>query len=568
MPATEPDRSEPLTLKEKVRRLPEKPGVYLMKDRLGRIIYVGKAKSLKKRVSSYFQPSRPLSTLHPKIRALIDLITDFDTIEVKSEPEALLLEGRLIKQWKPRYNTDFTDDKRFLLVRVDLRETLPRFRLTRFKKDDTSRYFGPFAHSGLLRKTLAQMRRQYGILLGDANPQLLADGRWQLYDDVRQEIYGFPNEVTIEQYKNRVEDACGFLEGKSREWLETLRAEMSAAAEKQEFEKAAELRDVVIALEKTLAKTRRFEREQPILTADLPAVNALREALAMENPPAHMECFDISHISGTFVVASMVHFAQGRPDKNNYRRFQIKSFVGNDDFRAMEEVVGRRYRRLNEEGKPFPDLVVIDGGRGQIGAALKAFLSAGLTPPPMIGLAKKHETIIFPDERPPLNLPLNHPGLQLLQRLRDEAHRFANTYNAKLRSKKIRESILDDFVGLGGVRRAALMERFGDIDRLRAASEEQIREVAGFGPKLAAELYQFLHRAESAGSETAGATELHDSEETLEMVAEPSVALPPERSALLSAGPIEPEISIEDALPPEDESEDDNGNPKATKPDV
>ena len=157
MPANEPDNGEPLTLKEKVRRLPEKPGVYLMKDRLGRIIYVGKAKSLKKRVSSYFQPSRPLSTLQPKIRALIDLITDFDTIEVKSEPEALLLEGRLIKQWKPKYNTDFTDDKRFLLVRVDQHEALPRFRLTRFKKDDNSRYFGPFAHSGLLRKTLGPL---------------------------------------------------------------------------------------------------------------------------------------------------------------------------------------------------------------------------------------------------------------------------------------------------------------------------------------------------------------------------------------------------------------------------
>jgi excinuclease ABC subunit C len=207
-----------------------------------------------------------------------------------------------------------------------------------------------------------------------------------------------------------------------------------------------------------------------------------------------MECFDISHISGTFVVASMVHFAHGRPDKNNYRRFQIKSFVGNDDFRAMEEVVGRRYRRLAEEQKPFPDLVVIDGGRGQVGAALKAFVALDLTPPAIIGLAKQHETIIFADARAPLNLPLNHPGLNLLQRLRDEAHRFANTYNANLRSKKIRESVLDDFAGLGEVRRRALMERFGDIDRLRAASLEQIREVEGFGPKLAAELHAFLHR--------------------------------------------------------------------------
>lgn len=375
MPAT-----APVNLKEKVRQLPDKPGVYLMKDRLGRILYVGKARSLKKRVSSYFQQGRARTVMQPKIRALIPLIHDFDTIEVKSEPEALLLEGKLIKQWRPRYNTDFTDDKRFLLVRVDLREELPRFRLTRLKKDDGSRYFGPFAHSGLLRKTLAQMRRQFGILLGDGTPHKLADGTWQLYDDVRQEIYGGMLHVTPEAYRRRVDDACAFLEGKSREWLETLRAEMAEAATKQLFEKAAELRDVIFALEETLAKTRRFERIDPTRpNVDEEALRALGEALARP-PPRTIECFDISHISGTFVVASMVHFANGRPDKDNYRRFQIKSFIGNDDFRAMEEVVGRRYRRLAEEGRSFPDLVVIDGGRGQIGAAIKAFVAADLTP--------------------------------------------------------------------------------------------------------------------------------------------------------------------------------------------
>jgi excinuclease ABC subunit C len=538
MPVTPPDNDPPLGVKEKVRRLPDKPGVYLMKDRLGRIIYVGKAKSLKKRVSSYFIPSRAM-TLHPKIRALIDMIEDFDTIEVKSEPEALLLEGRLIKQWKPKYNTDFTDDKRFLLVRVDPHEELPRFRLTRIKKDDRSRYFGPFAHSGLLRKTLAQMRRQYGILLGDAAPQKLPDGRWQMYDDVRQELYGFPNEVSPEQYRRRVDDACAFLEGKSREWLETLTLEMQKAAEKQEFEKAAELRDVVFALQKTLAKTRRFEREQPMIQGDTEALEALRAALALPAAPARMECFDISHISGTFVVASMVHFANGRPDKNNYRRFQIKTFIGNDDFRAMEEVVGRRYRRLHEEQKAFPDLVVIDGGRGQIAAALKAFVALGLTPPALIGLAKKHETIIFPDERAPLNLSLNHPGLQLLQRLRDEAHRFANTYNADLRSRKIRESVLDDFPGLGDVRRGALMAHFGGIDKLRAATEDEIAEVDGFGPKMAAELHAFLRRGGSGASgagessaetdDTKGAGE----KQTLALPAlpPPPLSLPPPASA-------------------------------------
>jgi len=489
-----------VTLKEKVRRLPDKPGVYLMKDRLGRILYVGKARSLRQRVSSYFQRGRAAAVAQPKIRALIDLIADVETIEVKSEPEALLLEGKLIKQWRPRYNTDFTDDKRFLLVRVDPGEELPRFRLTRLKKEDRSRYFGPFAHSGLLRRTLAQMRRRFGILLADATPQKRPDGTWQLYDDVREEIYGTDNIVTGADYRQRVDEACTFLEGKSREWLATLRAEMTAAAAKQEFEKAAGLRDVVYALEETLRRTRRFERLDPTRPGrDAGALPALQAALQLAAPPRTMECFDISHISGTFVVASMVRFTDGRPDKDNYRRFQIKSFVGNDDFRAMEEVVGRRYRRLANEKKPMPDLVVIDGGRGQIGAALKAFVALDLTPPALIGLAKQHETILFPDDRPPLNLPTSHPGLNLLQRLRDEAHRFANTYNADLRSRKIRESVLDDLPGIGAVRRAALLAHFGGITRLHAASVQDLTAVPGIGPKMAAELHAFLH---APGAET------------------------------------------------------------------
>jgi len=492
MPAAELDNGVPPTLKEKVRRLPDRPGVYLMKDRIGTIIYVGKAKALKRRVSSYFQPSRSF-TLHPKIRALVEMIADFDAIVVKSEPEAILLEGKLIKQWKPRYNTDFTDDKRFLLVRVDPREELPRFRLVRIRKDDRSRYFGPFAHSGPLRKALSQMRRQFGILLADGTPHQLPDGSWQLYDDVRAEIYGFPNSVATAEYRERVERACEFLEGKSREWLGSLRAEMVSASGRREFEKAAGLRDIVLALEKTLEKPRHFERTDPTaLTAGRQALASLQEALALPREPATIECFDISHISGTFVVASMVRFSDGRPDRDSYRRFRIRGFMGNDDFRAMEEVVGRRYRRLREEGRAFPDLVVIDGGRGQVGAALKAFIALDLDPPPIIGLAKREETIVFPDGRPDLAIPLDHPGLRLLQRLRDEAHRFANTFNADLRSKKIRESLLDDYPGLGPVRRAALMGRFASMDRLLRASAEEISGVPGFGPRLAAGLHAFL----------------------------------------------------------------------------
>jgi excinuclease ABC subunit C len=489
MPAVTPSEF----LKSKVRDLPDRPGVYLMKDRLGRIIYVGKAKSLKKRVSSYFQPGRARALRHqPKIRTLIEMITDFDIVEVRSEPEALLLEGKLLKQWRPKYNTDFIDDKRFLLVRLDLDAELPRFVLTRFKKDTRSRYFGPFAHSGLLRKTLATMRKKFGILLADTTPRQISPGTWQLYDDVRAELYGWPNVVTAEEYRPRVAQACEFLDGKSREWLAALREEMMTRAARQEFEKAAELRDVVLALERTLARTRKFTRDFTQARPDEDALQQLQEALGLAAPPAHMECFDISHISGTFVVASMVHFAAGRPDKDQYRRFQIKSFIGNDDFKAMEEVVARRYRRLIAEQKPFPDLVVIDGGRGQVAAALKAFVGLDCMPPPMIGLAKKLETIIFPDQRAPLNLPLGHPGLNLLQRLRDEAHRFANTYNADLRSRKIKESILDDFPGLGEKRKAALLAHFGSLEKLRAASAEQIAAAPGFGPKFAAQLRVFL----------------------------------------------------------------------------
>ncbi len=481
-------------LKEKVRRLPHRPGVYLMKDRLARIIYVGKAKDLKKRVSSYFQPSRRFTTQQPKIAVMVDLIYGFDIIEVKSEAEALLLEGKLIKQWKPKYNTDFTDDKRFLLVRVDRQNEMPRFRLTRFRKEDASTYYGPFAHSGLLRKTLSQMRLRFGVLLGDARPVRQPDGSWYLYDDVRKEIYGHLNHISSEQYRQRVEEACVFLDGKSRQWLVELKAEMMAAAEKRQYEKAADLRNVVFALEKTVLKTRKFSRQSGPIKLEVieEALDELRVKLHLPDQPEKMECFDISHISGTFVVASMVRFTGGRQDRQKYRHYKIRSFIGNDDFRAMEEVVGRRYRRLVSEKKPLPDLILIDGGKGQLTSALKAFLALGIEPPPMVGLAKKQETLVFTDERAPLNLPARSEGLKMLQRLRDEAHRFANTFNAQLRSRRMKETVLDDLPGLGPVRRNALLNHFKTIQKLKKATSEELRAVDGIGEKNSLQLHRYL----------------------------------------------------------------------------
>lgn len=464
----------------------------MMKDRIGQILYVGKAKDLKKRVSTYFQASRKQTVAQPKIRAMIELIYDFETILVKSEAEALLLEGQLIKKYKPRYNTDFTDDKRFLLVRVDLREPLPRFRLTRNRTDSHSRYYGPFAHSGHLRKTLAELRLQFGILLSDATPVPINEARWQLYDDARADIYPHANEVSVEEYRERLEAACRFLDGKSRQWLAELKLEMRTAAEARHYEKAASLRDRIDALEKTAGRTRKFERNLPNQQNSMEAVREIREKLGLKRLPKQVECFDISHISGSFCVASMVAFKDGTPDRKNYRRYKIKSFVGNDDFRAMEEVVGRRYRRLQAEQKPFPDLIIIDGGAQQVSFALKAFSEQGLMPPELIGLAKKHETVIFSDGRPPMNLPHHDPALRLLQHIRNEAHRFANSFNAELRSKRLRESILDDFRGIGSKRKRQLLLHFGSIENLKKSSFEQLLQVEGIGPLTAKKLLRFL----------------------------------------------------------------------------
>jgi len=483
-------------LKEKLRRLPDSPGVYLMKDRFGTILYIGKAKMLKRRVTSYFQSSRRHQNTQPKIRAMVDLVHDVDIIEVNSESEALLLEGKLIKQWKPKYNTDFVDDKHFLLIRVDIENPLPRFRLVRFRQSERSLYYGPFANSGHLRKTLAEMRLKFGILLHDAQPLQQADGSWKIYDDMRADISGHSNLITTEDYQQRVELACTFLDGKSKDWLKQLELNMLAAAAEQNFEQAADHRDLLFALRSTLERTRKFVRDPLLLkpTRTQAILEDLAEALSLPQTPTHIECFDISHISGSFCVASMVHFAEGRPDKAQYRRFKIKSFVGNDDFRAMEEVVGRRYARLHRENKPFPNLIIIDGGRGQVSAALKAFLARGLEPPDLIGLAKKEETVIFTDHREPLKLPDHSQARRLLQRIRDEAHRFANAFNAELRSKRIRETILDDFPNLGPTRRAALLSSFKTIQNLKAASAEDLLNVTGIGPKLAQSLYHFLQQ--------------------------------------------------------------------------
>ena len=482
------DREE-LSPKAKARRAPHTPGVYLMKDAAGLVVYVGKAKDLKKRLASYFVPRQRMT---PKVAAMMDTVADMEWHEVRSETEALLLEGKLIKRWRPRWNILFRDDKQFPQVRVDLADALPKFRIVRARTTDACRYFGPFPHQQAVRRTLNEMRKKFGILLADSTPTALPDGTWKLYDDARSEIQKHANVVTTEEYAARVSEACAFLEGKVESWGEQVEADMRKAAADRDYEKAASLRDLLDALKRTTEKSRRFLRENPLPRRDeAGALTSLAAALGLERPPATAECFDISHISGTLAVASMVRFVDGQADKSGYRRFKIKSFEGNDDFRSMQEVVGRRYTRLHEEHRAFPELVIIDGGLGQVGAALAAFKEHDLAPPPLIGLAKREETIVFPDGRE-LKLPRHDVGLALLMRIRDEAHRFANDFNAELRSRKLRESLLDEMPGLGPKRKDALLAHFGSIQKLRKATAAEIAEVAGLSDKLAGEVKAYL----------------------------------------------------------------------------
>ena len=482
------------TLKEKVRKLPTTSGVYIMKDRLGSVIYIGKAKNLRQRVRSYFMPSYR-SRVNPKIVSLTKCIADLDFHITRDEESALILESQLIKKWKPRYNTLEKDNKNFLLLRVEMFRALPRFTFDRNRREDNSIYFGPYLDTKAVRSALKEIKKKFGILLADAHPQKNDDGTWILYDDARSEISDFPNIVSEEEYAVRVESALEYLRGRDGQVVEEMREKMREASAEMAYEKAAKYRDLISAIEETRKANARANQDVDISRTSpriaMLALDSLKKTLKMDREPRSIECFDISHISGSFCVASCVHFDYGEPAKQKYCRFKIKSFVGNDDYRAMEEVVGRRYSRLVEEGKPLPDLILIDGGKGQVFSAMKAFDFARIKPPTLAGLAEKEEIIItenFEEKK----LPRRHEGLKLLQRVRDEAHRFANSYNAFLRSKKIRESILDDISGLGEKRKNELLKHFGSIAKIKSATIDELREVEGIGFETACLIRDFL----------------------------------------------------------------------------
>ena len=464
-----------------------------MKDRLGTVIYVGKARDLRKRVSQYFQSSRRMGW-DVKFRALVDAIHDFDVHIVRGEAEALLLESRLIKQYKPRYNVSFRDDKRYLMLKVNLNDPIPRFTLTRLKTDDGARYFGPFPSGSALKRTLDLARHTFNLRGCKPLTPGEHDYKHCLYGHI--EICSAPcvGKVTREQYRLQVDNACEFLSGKCVEMLDELNDAMNKAAEAQEYERAARLRDQIDALRITTRKTTRYHRlpnQLPLGIDPNRDLAELAKKLNLPDSPARIEGFDVSNISGTFMVASMVVFRNGRPANGEYRRYKMKSVQSQDDFACMSEAVARRYTRLRKEKRPMPNLILIDGGKGQLNCAVTELSKLQLDYIPVIGLAKEFEEIHRAGKEP-LRLGLEDNALKLLQRVRDESHRFANTFNAELRLRKISESLLDDFPGMGSRRKAALLKYFGSLQRLREATVHQIAETPGFGPKTAESLRVFL----------------------------------------------------------------------------
>ena len=593
---------------EKLKLLPDSPGVYIMKDARGKIIYVGKAIVLKNRVRQYFQSSRNQA---PKVRAMVSHVADFETIMTANEVESLILEANLIKKHRPRYNIRLKDDKSYPYVKVTVQEEYPRVFITRRVLRDGARYFGPYTNVTALRDSLKLLKRLFPLRTCRTMPD-----RPCLEYHIKRCLAPCVGKVTAEDYRAMIRAVLLFLEGRTDDVERELEHRMALAAEAYHFETAARLRDQLVAVRKAaerqnivtgagdqdavgmarsaagvcvqiffirggkmigrehfLLRGSEEESDADILRAfleqyynqatfvprevllpcaidtagqeiierwlaekkgggkvalltpqrgtkrdivvmatgnaekfladeetrrsladeqTLGAVAELGRYLGLKKPPHRMECFDISHNQGQETVASMVVFEGGMPKKSDYRRFKIKSAEGKpDDFLSMREVTTRRYVGLPEE--ELPDLIIIDGGKGQLSSALEIIRNeAGHKNVPVVGLAKQFELVFTEGNSEPVELPRRSQSLYLIQRIRDEAHRFAITFHRKLRGKRNLVSVLDHIVGVGPKRRQALWTHFGTLDKIKAASVDELASVPGMNSPSAEAVVHFF----------------------------------------------------------------------------
>jgi excinuclease ABC subunit C len=592
---------EEVALREKLENLPAGPGVYQHKDAEGKVLYVGKAKSLRNRVRQYFQKSRAPD---PRIERMLSRATDIEVIVTDSEVEALILEANLIKQLKPRYNVNLKDDKSYPYI-VITNEPYPRVFVTRHVRRDGSRYFGPYTDVKNVRSALKSIRdifmvRSCNFFIDD---EAIRRKKYKICLDYHIKKCGGPCEGLVSQahYNAMIDQIASVLRGKTRKLLQSMQAEMEGLASHMQFEEAALLRDRIKGVEAYSEKQKAVDLDQTdrdivafaaegddacgvifklrdgkmvgrqhyymsnvdqksaseilesllqryyleseyvpkevflssgvedeealrlwltekrgegvrilvpaegeeaklvrlsasnakFLLEDLKlqrmkradyvpfAVQALQRDLHLEKLPRTIECFDISNIQGTDSVASMVVFVDGKPKKSEYRKFKIQTVVGPDDFASMQEVIRRRYRRLLEEQGEFPDLIMVDGGKGQLSSAVEALTALGKTDQPIIGLAKRLEEVFRPGTTDPELIPKASAGLKLLQQIRDEAHRFAITFHRSLRTRRTLQTELDLIEGIGKTRARELLEAFGSVQGVRFATGEQLAEVVG-----------------------------------------------------------------------------------------
>lgn len=596
------------TIEEKLVLLPHSPGVYIMKDAKGKIIYVGKAISLKNRVTQYFRQNSSHSV---KVKSMVARIEDFETILTGSEVEALILECNLIKKHRPKYNISLKDDKNYPYLKVTTNEVFPRVHITRRVARDGAKYFGPYTNVTALHESLRLLKKLFPL----RSCRRMDSDRPCLEHHIKRCLAPCAGKISQEEYQLMIDEVLLFLEGRTEQVEYNLKQRMTAAADNLEFERAARLRDQLLAVQKISEKQRIItgvgdqdaigmarsglgvcmqifyvrsgkmvgrdyflldgseeETDEALLIAFLKqyynqatfipreillpmeideqelleqwlgeqtkykvslnvpkrgtkrdivemaignaekaladesarlkqanaqtvgAVHELGKYLGLVNPPTRMECFDISHTQGSETVASMVVFEDGVPKKSDYRRFKIQSAEGKpDDFKSMREVTMRRYGKADAE---MPDLIIIDGGKGQLSSACEIIRGAGHLTVPVVGLAKRFEEVYREGESDPVILPRSSQALYLIQRIRDEAHRFAITYHRKLRNKRNLVSVLDNVEGIGPKRRKILMDHFGTIEKIKQASVEEMAGLDGMNTPSAEAVYNFFKARE------------------------------------------------------------------------
>ena len=598
--------SVPDAVAAKLPHLPDGPGVYLWKGRDGSTLYVGKAKRLRSRVRSYFGNDQLES---PKTRHLVGLIADLDTIVVPSEAHALILEANLIKEYRPRFNIALRDDKSYPYIKVTVQEPFPRVYVTRRLEDDGARYFGPYTDVGAMRRSLNVVKRIFTVRSCNYDMPAQMPERPCLDYYIKRCKAPCILAQSQQDYRSMIDEVVLFLSGRPDEVVRRVKERMDLAAEQLDFERAAELRDVLHHLEqmeeptvvleveggdrdvigyardgddacvtvlrirggKLLSREQRFlehvegeedtdvmaiflagsyvgmqekardlllpfdfpdrelieqslpdsrihipqrgPRRDLIALADQNARHLLEELklssmeaderagdpvyelgreLGLQRIPRSLVCFDISTTQGTDTVGSCVWFENARPKRSEYRKFKVKTVEGSDDFASMHEVVLRYFERRVRDEKPLPDLIVIDGGKGQLSAAHAALAELGVTDRPLISLAKREEEIFMWGREEPLKLSRRSPSLRLLQQARDEAHRFAVTYNRKRRSMRTVTSELLKVPGIGPVKRRQLLKEFGSVQGVREAGEEAIAKLPGFNAERARKLLESL----------------------------------------------------------------------------